>query len=359
MTIGYVLNQRPTTYGGALSLLAEMLVTAGWTYQASGAGTGQSYNAGGKVFTNTGSGTTGWSNTNAWARLQDPGGTREFVFQHDNASKTRIKYSASARFTGGSPAAGVAPSAADERIIWGGGTDASPTFGTWFSAFTLQGASGGGGAGVCYLGAALDTAPYGFWFQSHLLGGSNYATGSNRYSSILMDPVTSVAEDPDPVVIHIAGITGFLDAFIKNGGPGPAIYTGDSSCWVLSPGSEQDGCWAHMDTAKSKFLYVHPMAYVSGGPSLNGDANGYLIVGPLNTTGGWLTPNPYTNGVDMLPVPYMRVQNGFCDTPGMKGWSTMARWVSMATYNNTANNKTWIAIGSFWLPWDGATVPLQ
>jgi hypothetical protein len=63
-----------------------------------------------------------------------PDGTvyhRQFSWQRgpDN-TQWRIKYSARAGFTGGTPGPNQTPSALDERILLGGGTDASPTYGT-------------------------------------------------------------------------------------------------------------------------------------------------------------------------------------------------------------------------------------
>lgn len=66
---------------------------------------------------------------------------QELCWQTDGTGGVRLKRSARAGFTGGSPSASRVPSATDERVVWGGGTDASPTYtalwpasGSWFQA---------------------------------------------------------------------------------------------------------------------------------------------------------------------------------------------------------------------------------
>src|SRR5262245_65427844 len=120
MADAYVLNQYPTTYGQALSLLAEMLVSAGWTYQASGDGLA-GYSSTGKVFTNTVSGAAlSWWNPKDWARIRGPAGG-EFILQHNNDATARIKYAAVGGFTGGAAAGPVARSGSEGGAMWGGG----------------------------------------------------------------------------------------------------------------------------------------------------------------------------------------------------------------------------------------------
>lgn len=59
---------------------------------------------------------------------------RQFCFQRGSSNALwRVKYSARAGFTT-APAPGVTPSATDEVIILGGGTDAAPTYGTLLPA---------------------------------------------------------------------------------------------------------------------------------------------------------------------------------------------------------------------------------
>lgn len=66
---------------------------------------------------------------------------RQLCFQVDGTGGLRIKVSARAGFTGTNATASITPSAADERILHGGGSDASPTFAPLFptTAAWLQG----------------------------------------------------------------------------------------------------------------------------------------------------------------------------------------------------------------------------
>ena len=62
--------------------------------------------------------------------LIDAGTTykQQLCWQTDGAGNVRLKVSPRAGFTGGSPSATRVPSATDERVVRGGGTDASPTY---------------------------------------------------------------------------------------------------------------------------------------------------------------------------------------------------------------------------------------
>jgi hypothetical protein len=335
-----------------------MLATAGWTYQASGAGTGQSYNATGKVFTNTGSGSTGWSNTGAWARMQDPGGGRELVFQHNNSAAVRIKYSSSARFIAGSPANNITPSATDEVYLWGAGPDATPSYGNnWFWNAPNVPYIGGGNT-VTFLGAAKDTAPYGFWFASQNLGTVNGHT-PNWFSTLMMDPVTSVPEDPDPVVFHISDQSGFAGSLNVDGS------TNSSTAWDRPSGGTNVGVFGYMNAAKTRFIGLGLSQYVSGVAQQQGDGSGTLVPWPSSSSGtpsgnAWLAANSFSGKQDMLPFFYHREQNNNTELPGIKGWSTMCRLSSLiAPYRETAASKAWINLGALWLPWDGVTTPFQ
>lgn len=123
-----------TTAGSVFYALVAVLMSAGWTKVSDSDGT--TYSAGGTQITGGGSGANGFNNTRAWARMQDPAGRREITLQvvsaaTINSATVRIKMSESSKFTGGSPAATVTPSAVDEQILAGAGTDASPTGLAW------------------------------------------------------------------------------------------------------------------------------------------------------------------------------------------------------------------------------------
>ncbi len=136
--------------------LKELMVSAGHAVTSSGtgfSGTGSGvYNATGDAISSAAL----LDNQHAWFRIEGPGG-REWCFQGQGSSYGnvwRVKVSTAAGFSGGAPSASRTPSAADEQIIWGSGTDASP-----FPSHShlLPGANS-----VAYMG--VDTAaPYGWY----------------------------------------------------------------------------------------------------------------------------------------------------------------------------------------------------
>lgn len=105
--------------------LKTVLIAAGWTVTSSSDGT--TYSAVADVITTGATGAGGLGNTNAWYCIQEPGGRRQFTIQHLTTTFFRVKYSALAKFTGGTPGALQTPSATDQQILVGGGTDAAPT----------------------------------------------------------------------------------------------------------------------------------------------------------------------------------------------------------------------------------------
>lgn len=333
MPNAYILNQIPNSYGAAMSLLAEMLAAAGWTYRASGDGLA-GYNATGKVFTGTGTGALGWNNNRAWARLQDPGGKREIVLQHNATGALRFKYSAVAKFTGGAPNATTVPSATDERVLWGAGTDASPAPSAYFGA-------GNASSTVKHQGAAMAAAPYGFWWAAANTGGGTMSSG------LMLDPVNSVPEDPDPVVWHIAA----AGAFATRLGSQSAM---DANCWP-TPGGATEGNYCYLDAGKTVFHSVHAAGYSCGWAQ--GGAMGNTWVWNFSSVG--LGLNLFNAQHDTLPIVYARCNAPSMTLLGMKGWSTLMRWTTMARVNfaDTLGNRQWICVGWVWLPWDGVTAP--
>lgn len=313
------------------------------------------------VLTSWGNGTT--TTANAWARIQDPGGTREFLFQHDNnissgssASGSKIRYSASAKFIGtanGGISATNPPTAADERYLRG----SSATFGSnWFHYGVLTGSN-------IFQGAAMSAAPYGWWFACQTQG------AGNRFTGMLFDPVVSVAEDTDPYVIHIGGgsTASPFEAFSVN--PlGQAISSfgkdgGTASNWQIACGSTTPGAFAYMDSTRTVFDNVLPLGYACTSVSqtlgmING-ANG-VTTNPVVLNPATLASNPFNNKLDALPVAWVRLAlPTSTQGAGLKGWSTMLRWTATnrVSFADTLNNKAWICVGAFWLPWDGTTTP--
>jgi|SRR5262245_5126752 len=345
MPDAFVINQRFNTYGAAMSALVEMLVSAGWAYKASGDGLA-GYSSTGKVFTGVGSGALGWGNNRAWCRLSDPAARRELVVQHNNAAGARIKISTNNKFVGGAPSATVTPSATDERVLWGAGTDATPTLSAWFHANMLA-----TGFWV-FQGAALGSAPYGFWFGSQQLHQSVHA------SFLMMDPVVGVPEDPDPVVWSCQSANACDVTTASIGRDGNTVGT-----WTVTSGGTNQGCFAHMytpsgpvaGTPAQSFVYVQPASY---GLASIGAAITYQAGGPGSSVVGI---NPINYGVDALPCLYMRMRVPATLAPwGIKGWSTMTMWtgISRQSFFDVLDDKRWVCYGDLWLRWNGESQPI-
>lgn len=322
-----------TQYGQAMSAFAGLLTGAGWTIQGSGDGAGGTFSGSGNIFSGTGAGAGGWSNANAWIRLRDPSGVREFVLQHDNAGGAKIRYSPFAKFLGvglGAVAATIPPTATDEKYLRG----AVASFGAaWFASGTNN-----------FYGTAKDVAPYGFWFAA--------SASSAMKTGLMFDPVTSVAEDPDPYVIHVGSTNAYAVNTSSLGRLGSSTAT-----WSVSGvtfGGTTEGCFAVMSADRSLFYYVQPAGYVVLATGGTGAANNII-------NSGGLAVNPFNGKQDPFPFFYCRSQQtNSTVAPGMKGWSTLGRWTTTAKTNlvDTLDTKNWVCVGSMWLPWDGTTTPI-
>lgn len=310
---------------------------------------------------------TGWGNASAWGRIQDPGGVKEFTFQMNitAAATVRFKFSPSAKFTGGSPSVSVTPSATDEVVLLGAGTDASPTFGGWFDTGTIATPNT-----VIYQGVALAAAPYGFWFASQVQGTSLVGGSSPSKSSVLMlDPVTTVAEDTQPYVIYFDSGNGFSTFANAAMGRDGGITTSSLTHWVATPATlpGTGGFFAYTDTtlAVASFRTVSTALYVAY-TSANTPGASSLVAGGGATIASNLLVNPFNGKNEMLPIAYLRANgsqtanSGIVVAPSLKGWSTLMRWTGVTRYSfmDTLDSKAWICVGNVWLIWDGATQPI-
>ncbi len=132
-------NLTPATGAVAIfDLMTFLAASLGFVVQE--ASDGSTYEAdvptNGNPITGGGSGAGGLANANAWFRIQEPpaGGSREWVFQRDATNNTdwRVKVSALDMFVGGTPDATEVPSAVDEDVMHGSGTDAAPVHAALF-----------------------------------------------------------------------------------------------------------------------------------------------------------------------------------------------------------------------------------
>lgn len=211
----YDVNTIMGANGGAEAMyrLKEVLKAAGWTVKSSSDGT--TYNSTGDQITGSGTGANGMNNASAWFRIQEPGspGRREYTVQHSstgaNDHQWRVKYSANDKFTGGSPGATQTPSATDEAIILGGGTDASPTFASMFTA------AGGGYRFHAIAQSTPEGTAYGFWAFATTTPGGVTIMG------FMQEPLAAGSFhslDEDPVSIFLRLNTFTTSNLISEGG---------------------------------------------------------------------------------------------------------------------------------------------
>lgn len=297
----------PATGAEAMYNIKTYLVSAGWVVKASGtgsSGTGSgTYNATGDSLTTAAL----TANVAAWFRIQDPAGVREYTFQRTTSNTTwRIKYSASAKFTGGSPAAAQTPSATDEAVKYGSGTDASPVgtalFGTE-GAYRLK-------AGI---GNAAES--YGWWVSTW--GSGTGAAGAFIAHDPLVAPSSS---DGDPLATCV------LSSISNTNLNGVSAYTG----WL-----------SNTRTVSSNHVAIPCCFYTSNNTTI------------LPTVAG---VNAFESSEDVFPIMLARLSSATAPT-GYKGWSSIVRWTSTSrSVGTTLQSGTWLVIfGGIAVPWDGTT----
>ncbi len=343
MAYSFSTGNTPLTGPIAIYLLISTLVTAGWVVKSDSDGTTYA-SAGGQV-TGGGSGSHGLGNNLAWIRLQAPavsGNTRELTIQRstNGVSATgdlawRIKYSANAKFTGGSPSATVTPSATDEVFMVGGGTDASPTFlASWFAAnntYRWHIVCGGANELYSFVAFALTTGT---------------STALNAIFLDVMKAGSYPSIDVDPAVMYCSSVAGSSVAISEVMTAGFLITT------VTNP-------------AKAR-AWLGPTSSI--GQAVTGSSNVTVSMSTLGSSttkfgaGQNLAVNPFTGGDDLISAFWGRSTAQSTPPAGMKGFSTLFCMGSMGRTNmdthNSNGTKNRVYYGTCWLPWDGSTPTL-
>lgn len=225
--------------GAALAwTLKETLKAAGWVVTRSS--DGSTHYPAGDGITHEGSGTGGMLNNRAWFVARQPalvaGHIREVCLQRMASGANeqwRIKWAVTSAFSSGAPSATVTPTADDQQLVHGGGTDASPTFATLLVAPF--------GGPVLFEVMADSAAPYGF-------GAFAVRTSSRGVAGqFFCDPVQgggiAVDGDSDPYVLLAAShgsITAQGRCHMGHGTPGQA-WVNASSGWTANPPPNPDG----------------------------------------------------------------------------------------------------------------------
>ncbi len=246
----FSVNQAVTTWTQAMYVFIQLLKTAGWTVTFSSDGTATSTPWTGDNISGYGSGAGGLGNTRAYMVLQQPtvaspysGSRMIFIQRGASDSQWKIKYS---RGSFGPPVSygGAAlqnmPSASDEAIVAGGGTDASPTFNTVFNGTAANNRI------ECFADNGSDVSswcPGAFYFCSIPNGGAADGNGCNH--AIWLDPLSGVdTVDVDPFVIGCSNQNGTCLTFtgdIGSEGAGAlSANEGSGHAW-FNPASDGGG----------------------------------------------------------------------------------------------------------------------
>jgi hypothetical protein len=307
--MSYVFDKSaPSTGAVAMYNFKACAKTAGWSVPSSGDGL-SSYSSSSDTITGSSSGANGLANSSAWFRIRDPAGVREITVQRNSNLNWRIKYSASARFTGGSPSATQTPSATDEVILLGGGTDASPTYAALLTA----------DAGYTWKVGFDNASPYGFWSGGIINGGASLG------GAFWMDPVNGDASDTDPVVFYIPG-----------GAWNSASYYGLSG---------PKGWLSNTHTSSGNFVVLSAAVYYDSGNAAN-----------LFPAG--LVTNPFSGKQDGIPPFYAR-RAAATAPQGVKGVSRMLKWIGTSKSNGetltVVSSQDYIIMSGLAFPWDGTT----
>lgn len=291
------------TGAAAIFKLKAVLKAAGWTVPSSSDGT--TYNSSGDQITVATSGAGGMANNSAWFVIREPGGRREWCFQRGTTNQVwRVKYSALARFTGGSPGATRVPSAtdsADANALIGGGTDASPTFGSWFATDSTY-----------RVHITANSTPISGCYPFNLI--TTISPGSTVSNACCfqepMAPGSFSAADVDPCVVSVSGSQG---AFMVNNVVGWLAYGTGSQTWITFT------------------------------------VNNVITAGSLAAD--------LASGADVNVRPYFTASSG---GTRVKGWgSTIGVKGLSRTYPATANTATdaYVYLGNFAIPYPENIVP--
>ncbi len=312
MSFLFDVNTRTATGAETVYKLKTLLKSVGWTVPSSSDGT--TYNSSGDQITTGSSGAGGMANSNSWYRIQDPLGVRELIIQRGTTNLVyKVKYSGTAKFTGGAPSASVIPTATDEQFLLG----SLGSFATWFPADSTYrvhvAASNGDG--------------YGFYMAAISFGvGAN----SNSGACLVLDPMINGSYsglDQDPCILYLrANATMF----------GAEIYGASA----VGRG------WIKKNLAGEGWVAIAGCNLRSGSD----------VVFPSGAG-----TNPITGKIDAIPIFWCR-RNSEVAPVGAKGIGSIMKWHSIDCGNGQTftvdSTSDRIVFGLVNLPWNGSTVIL-
>ena len=204
--------------------------TYNWYVTTSGTGSAGNYAQSGDVVTSA----SVLANTGAWWVMRGKGyidgGTtyyQQLCWQTDGAGNVRLKRSARAGFTGGSPSASRVPSATDERVVWGGGTDASPTYAALWPT------------SAAWYQARYDEATDSIWALAYPSGGAAPTALFVLFCLSQARDSVGLLVDPDPYAVYVGtGSSCALETRLaseQHGPLGTLAYGDATEAWVRLP----------------------------------------------------------------------------------------------------------------------------
>lgn len=298
----------PADASAAMLDSKTMWKAAGWTIEESSDGT--TYNASGDEITHAGSGAGGMANTKAWFRMSN-GGVEYTVMRGTIDYQYRIKCSPLATFSGGTPGATQTPTATDEKVLLGAGTEGTPTYETLFPTV----------GGTYRLKGGADSTSPDFWVGC-------FPTGGGTQSHAFLHESLDAVEPTDGAPFHTIC--------------GNAALSKTNLTAETESGSN-----------------VRSLATVAAVTPATWDvipAHSLEAVGQSVPTG--LPVNPITGNDESFPIMYMR--RAAIANPGYKGVGSFMKWLGISrTTGDTLTLSTTrdrIVFGDVSLPWQG-TVP--
>lgn len=319
--------------------------------RTSGTGNGGVYSQAGDVI----SAETILGQVNAWFVLrgrpfQDGQVTvyREFCLQFDGAGGVRFKYSPRATFVQGSPSPSQTPAASDERYLLGGGTDAAPTFVSFWPA-----------AGNRMQGFASEYDDT-FWFLTYPVGGA--AATAFLYldlpRQIVKDSSLNLV-DKDPAILYaLSGANAMLEAGVASEATGPRSVFAYGDATIPTPKTLWGRCPAALDCVRDSGGTLQRVYPAGGSSSL-------LYATPTY-------PQAAVRYVRRAAVAGTTLAGevGNNNTTDDKGVSSLLQWAGAPTYvvptlldsldsrtGQTVKNSV-LALGNLLLGWDGSALVL-
>lgn len=314
----WVFNKSTPVSGSvAMYNFINCLETAGWTQVT--AGNSGSYYTSAPFITSGGPIANGLGNNYSWTRIRSPSGVQEFTIQRITANTTwRLKYSMAAGFVGGSPNGSTTPSATDQVVMLGGGTDAAPT---GIALFTTD--------NTYRFNAAADNAsPYGFYMFAFNTGGDTVSRGTWVY-----EPLTATHPSDAHVNLNMIYISGYTLT------PGTSGITSRT----LTANQNMNLGTVPAASPAASFVQYAGLYYF--------DFTGQIV--PSN-----MAVNPISSADEVIPIIYARASA--IVSPGYKGIGTVVKWAGTTRVIgdtlsvNSTKDRIFISTAAT-VPWDGST----